>query len=75
MEKEEQKKFIMEVLKNVNFSLQRCIDNGNIPKRWTGKELRLWIADYIKGNYAYYKMSKEEIKTYNNDLLVNPNLI
>lgn len=75
MTKEDQIRFITEILDSCKYSLIEKIEKGHIPEKWNGKELRHWIADYFKANLAYKPLDRKEKSEYRNDLLINPNLI
>ena len=68
MERQEQKRFIVEICNGMKKAL--LVKVHDIPENWDGFELRQWVKDFVECNYCYAKMSRYRKREYNNDVIV-----
>jgi hypothetical protein len=69
MTKKEQKKFIKELINNVEKDILKKADQ--FPETWDGRELRIFIAEQFDNCIIKRIMSKSQLKEYKNFVLIN----
>jgi len=70
MTKDEQTKFVEDMLSGFEKEIGEDFFCGRIPSYWTGKELRLFLAYKAKLNFGW-KVSRQESIAFKNDILIN----
>jgi hypothetical protein len=71
MDANQQKIFVSELCKVIEFHINKNIDDGKIPDEWDGCELRQLIADEAAYMSHYLKDNKKRYREYTNTVLVN----
>lgn len=69
MTKQEQKKFVKELVGNVVGDILKAIAEGKIPADWDGIELRKLLAD--KFQHQTLRTTRSRTRKYNNAVVVN----
>ena len=52
MTKEEQRALAMEIVANIGKQVEACMDSGDVPEGWDGKEIRELVAD-VASEFRY----------------------
>lgn len=75
MTKKGQKKFVRELSKNIADSIVKQINDGKIPDRWDGHELRILLANRHQASASMSKHSQnprsKAAREFKNTVLVN----
>lgn len=70
MNKEEKKKFVIDLTKAVQDRIVVLIDEGKIPEQWDGHELRKLLADHFAYEMSALIVGKR-LKDYKKVLITN----
>lgn len=70
MDQEEKRKLILGLTDALADGLLRILDDGRIPERWEGYEIRNWIGEYWKQNYHMAFPEATRARVYRNDVKV-----
>lgn len=68
MDKVNQSRILGEILENAAELLFEDLEK--IPEEWDGIELRQWVADRIREDFAYKPMERKRKKNYKNERIV-----
>jgi hypothetical protein len=72
MERHEQRQLVEDICDRLKSGLLHVLDNGSVPTHWDGIELREWVADYVRENFAgLIQRERARYKAYLNDRVVH----
>lgn len=71
MTRKEQKKFIRDLMNNMKRGIIDKIDGKQIPKNWTGKDLRLYIAEVADRQVIPSLHDRVQKTAYKNDVIIH----
>jgi hypothetical protein len=72
MIRQEQRRFVRELITNIKRDVINSITRGRVPPEWDGLELRQLLAD--KFQQSVLPLTGDRKKAYENTVLTNPNL-
>lgn len=71
MDKQEQIRFVNELVNGLRASIIGSIESNKVPDNWDGFELRQYVADWARENIAWTDMKRGRKMAYNNTRIIN----
>ena len=74
MTKQDQRRFVSDLLRSIRQDIDAAIHQGLIPRSWDGIELREYIADKAQRSSAHRVLVGQRARAYRNHVTISASL-